>query len=172
MDGDEWTERGAGDPHGAGVVVEQQALGWEQHPGKARGGIWGDRELWDPCDGRRDGGGLRDSSARRGKSCRSRTSYLFSSWMSWWLGGVQEKRLPLLMWAPTRDQCPWWDGAELTRALDLAPSWTQDLSRMMTGGGADSAARQAVVASVSRAQVVSVCAGLKVSMNFSASWIW
>lgn len=42
-----------------------------------------------------------------------------------WLGCVRE-RLPLLLRAPTRDRGSWWDGVQLTRALGLTLSWTQE----------------------------------------------
>ncbi len=83
MDGEEWTERGAGALRGAGVkcAVERRPLwgGGASNQVCASGGIEGDSELWDPCDCR---GGSRDSPARGGKSCWFRMSNLFPSWMS------------------------------------------------------------------------------------------
>ena len=190
-DGEGWTERGAGALLGAGVNcgVERQALTREERSGVGGGGTGGDSGLRD-----RD----RGSSARRGgKSCKSKMSYLFSSWMSK-LGGTRERVL-LLLRAPTRVQGSRSNGVELTGTFGLAPKRTQDSLGLMTGGGSTTAAGQAAVTAGSVTEggevasapgqrvvvtgwvaggeaemaTVSVCAGprMMVSIYCSASWI-
>lgn len=77
---------------------------WCKVQGGAAGGIRGGSVLWYPHNSRGDDGGGWDSLVSRGKSCRSRMSNLFSSWMSW-VGGEWEEHFPVFLWAPTRDQC-------------------------------------------------------------------
>lgn len=112
------------------------------------GGCKGDK-LWDSFDDSGDVGGGWDSLTRGVKSWKLKM-YLFHSWMSWLEGNVKRDEHLWSMPAAGECRCLWWDGVELTKALGLAPSWSQKSSGIVTAAGASAIGQWEMTAEAGR----------------------